>query len=305
MIKKLVEINKKDSEGNIHEENQYLNLISDIIEENNIVSGRNGNVLTTIGAVMHFALTNMTIPIFTTKKVAWKTCAKELFWFIKGSTNNEVLNNQNVKIWNENASREFLDSRGLSNLKENDLGPVYGHQWRHFNAEYNDCNTNYLGKGIDQLQYLIDCLKDPKERYSRRLIMSAWNPCQIDQMALPPCHVLLHLNVVHNKLSGILYQRSGDLGLGVPFNIMSYSLLIHILGQHCGLEVKEFIYYLGNAHIYDDHVECLREQLKNKPHQFPKLKILNKYENIQDYSLNDLEIIDYKSHNTIKMQMRK
>jgi len=305
MIKKLVEINKKDSEGNIHEENQYLNLINDIIEENNIVSGRNGNVLTTIGAVMHFDLTNMTIPIFTTKKVAWKTCAKELFWFIKGSTNNEVLNNQNVKIWNENASREFLDSRGLSNLKENDLGPVYGHQWRHFNAEYNDCNTNYLGKGIDQLQYLIDCLKDPKERYSRRLIMSAWNPCQIDQMALPPCHVLLHLNVVDNKLSGILYQRSGDLGLGVPFNIMSYSLLIHILGQHCGLEVKEFIYYLGNAHIYDDHVECLREQLKNKPHQFPKLKILNKYENIEDYSLNDLEIIDYKSHDTIKMQMRK
>ena len=305
MIKKLVEFNKKDEEGTIHEENQYLNLVRDIIKENNIVCGRNGNALTTIGSVMHFDLTNMSIPIFTTKKVAWKTCAKELFWFISGSTSNTILNKQNVNIWNDNASRDFLDSRGLFNLKENDLGPVYGHQWRHFNANYKDCNTNYFGKGKDQLQYLINCLNDPKERYSRRLIMSAWNPCQIDEMALPPCHVLLHLNVVDEKLSGILYQRSGDLGLGVPFNIMSYSLLIHLLGYHCGLEVKEFIYYLGNTHIYDDHVESLKKQLENKPYKFPTLKILNKHNNINDYSLNDIEIIDYKSHDSIKIKMRK
>ena len=305
MIKKLVEFNKKDEEGTIHEENQYLNLVRDIIKENNIVCGRNGNALTTIGSVMHFDLTNMTIPIFTTKKVAWKTCAKELFWFISGSTSNTILNKQNVNIWNDNASRDFLDSRGLSNLKENDLGPVYGHQWRHFNANYKDCNTNYFGKGKDQLQYLINCLNDPKERYSRRLIMSAWNPCQIDEMALPPCHVLLHLNVVDEKLSGILYQRSGDLGLGVPFNIMSYSLLIHLLGYHCGLEVKEFIYYLGNTHIHDDHVESLKKQLENKPYKFPTLKIVNKHNNINDYSLNDIEIIDYKSHDSIKIKMRK
>ena len=305
MLKKLVEVNKKDKEGNFHEENQYINLIEDIINDNNIVFGRNGNVLTTIGAVMHFDLTNDTIPIFTTKKVAWKTCAKELFWFISGSTNNLELKKQNVNIWNENASREFLDSRNLYNLKEDDLGPVYGHQWRHFNAKYKDCNTSYCGEGIDQLEYLISCLKDPKERYSRRLIMSAWNPCQINEMALPPCHVLLQLNVVDEKLSGILYQRSGDLGLGVPFNIMSYSLLIHILGKHCGLEVKEFIYYLGNAHIYDNHVEALKEQIKNKPYKFPKLKINNIYENINDYKLNDIEIKDYVSHNTIKMEMRK
>ena len=185
------------------------------------------------------------------------------------------------------------------------MGPVYGHQWRHFNANYTDCNTNYFGKGKDQLQYLINCLNDPKERYSRRLIMSAWNPCQIDEMALPPCHVLLHLNVVDEKLSGILYQRSGDLGLGVPFNIMSYSLLIHLLGYHCGLEVKEFIYYLGNTHIYDDHVESLKKQLENKPYKFPTLKIVNKHNNINDYSLNDIEIIDYKSHDSIKIKMRK
>ena len=305
MIKKLVEFNKKDEEGTIHEENQYLNLVRDIIKENNIVCGRNGNALTTIGSVMHFDLTNMSIPIFTTKKVAWKTCAKELFWFISGSTSNTILNKQNVNIWNDNASRDFLDSRGLFNLNENDLGPVYGHQWRHFNANYTDCNTNYFGKGKDQLQYLINCLNDPKERYSRRLIMSAWNPCQIDEMALPPCHVLLHLNVVDEKLSGILYQRSGDLGLGVPFNIMSYSLLIHLLGYHCGLEVKEFIYYLGNTHIYDDHVESLKKQLENKPYKFPTLKILNKHNNINDYGLNDIEIIDYKSHDSIKIKMRK
>ena len=303
MLKKALE-NLKINNGNIHDENQYISLIKDIINDGQMVEGRNGKALTVYGAAMHFNL-GINIPILTTKKVAWKTCAKELFWFIKGQTNNQLLKNVKVHIWDANASRDFLDSRNLQHLVEDDLGPVYGHQWRHFNAEYKDCNTDYTGKGMDQIAYIIKCLKDPVERYSRRLIMSAWNPQQLDQMALPPCHVLAQFNVIGNELSCSLYQRSGDVGLGVPFNIASYSLLTHIIAKHCDLIPKEFIYYLGNAHIYDDHIEELKKQVERKPFIFPKINIKNKYNDIEDYSLEDIELIDYKCHTSIKMEMRK
>ena len=181
--------------------------------------------------------------------MAWKTCLKELLWFIKGSTSNKELQEQNVKIWNGNATREFLDSRGLSHLEENDLGPVYGHQWRFFNAEYETCMHNYKGKGVDQLQNVVNLLKNPATRSSRRIIMSAWNPCQLDQMALPPCHVMCQFNVIGDKLSCSMYQRSGDVGLGVPFNIASYSFLTHLLAHHCGLKAHEFVYYLKLTHL--------------------------------------------------------
>lgn len=305
MLKRALETLKNDGEGNFHDEHQYLGLIKDIIDSGEMVNGRNGNAKTVFGAAMHFSLENNTIPILTTKRVAWKTCAKELFWFIGGHTNNNLLRDNNVHIWDANGSRDFLDSRNLQHLQENDLGPVYGHQWRHFNANYSDCNTSYDGKGVDQLQYIIDCLKDPVERYSRRLIMSAWNPQQLDQMALPPCHVLTQFNVIGNKLSCSLYQRSGDVGLGVPFNIASYSLLTHIIAKHCGLIATEFVYYLGNAHIYDDHIEELKTQIERKPYTFPQINILNTYSNINEYSINDIELIDYQSHKSIKMEMRK
>lgn len=304
MLKRALESLKTRDEI-IHDENQYINLISDIINHGTMINGRNGNAKTVFGSAMHFSLENNTIPILTTKKVAWKTCAKELFWFMRGDTNNKHLRDINVHIWDANASREFLDSRNLHNLEVDDLGPVYGHQWRHFNAEYVDCNRSYDGKGVDQLQYIIDSLKDPVERYSRRLIMSAWNPVQIDEMALPPCHVLAQFNVIGEELSCSLYQRSGDVGLGVPFNIASYSLLTHIIAKHCGLVAKEFVYYLGNAHIYDDHIEELKKQIERKPYKFPKINIVNTHNSIDNYSINDIELIDYQSHESIKMEMRK
>jgi thymidylate synthase len=254
---------------------------------------------------MHFSLENNTWPLLTSKKVAWKTCAKELFWFLKGSTSNNELQEQNVHIWDGNGSREFLDSRGLTHLEENDLGPIYGHQWRFFNAPYKNCNTDYNNKGVDQINYIIDSLKDPKERYSRRLILSAWNPQQLDEMALPPCHVLAQFNVIDNKLSCSLYQRSGDVGLGVPFNIASYSLLTHIIAKHCDLEANEFIYHLGNCHIYDDHIEQLKKQLDNVLYPFPKISILEKYDNINSYSIKDIKVEKYECNNVIKMEMRK
>lgn len=302
MLKNII----RASIGDKSEEYQYLNLIKDILDEGEMVDGRNGLTKTIFGASMIFSLKDGIIPILTTKKVAWKTCLRELFWFIKGSTSNEELQEKNVKIWNGNGSREFLDSRGLQHLRENDLGPVYGHQWRFFNAQYKDCDTDYSGQGIDQLQYIIDNLKNPKTRHSRRLLLSAWNPCQIDEMALPPCHVLMQFNVIGNKLSCSLYQRSGDVGLGVPFNIASYSFLTHIIAHHCGLEAHEFMYTLGNAHIYDDHLDSLDKQYKLEPHKFPTVSINDRtYSNIEDYNENDFTINDYISHAPIKMVMRK
>lgn len=296
----------KTRAGLVHDENQYLHLIEDILNEGELVEGRNGTTKSIFGSAMHFSLENNNIPILTTKKVAWKTCLRELLWFIKGSTSNVELQKQNVKIWNGNASREFLDSRGLHHLEENDLGPVYGHQWRFFNAPYTDCRTDYTGKGTDQLQYIIDELKNPKTRTSRRLIMSAWNPSQLNQMALPPCHVLAQFNVLDgDKMSCSLYQRSGDVGLGVPFNIASYSFLTHLIAKHCGLKATEFCYYLGNSHIYSDHLESLSPQISRIPYTFPTLTISNKYDSIEEYTEADFNIHDYTFHPPIKMEMRK
>jgi thymidylate synthase len=288
------------------EEYQYLDLITDILEEGTMEEGRNGLTKSIFGAAMHFSLENGTIPLLTTKRVAWKTCLKELFWFLRGDTNNENLKKEGVAIWNDNASREFLDSRGLTHLRENDLGPVYGHQWRHFNAPYTTCDENYDGKGVDQLAQIIKCLKDPLQRTSRRMVMCAWNPCQLDEMALPPCHILAQFNVTGgNKLSCCMFQRSGDVGLGVPFNIASYSFLTHLLAKHCDLEPFEFIYYLGNAHIYDDHIESLEEQVKREPHAFPKIIIDKKCNSIEEYNIGNVTIENYICHETIKMKMRK
>ena len=305
MLKKVLHQNKY-RENNYHEENQYLNLIDSIIEENNEFIGRNGNTLSIFGSSMQFNLENNIIPLLTTKKPAWKTCLKELLWFIKGETNNKLLKQQNVHIWDSNGCREFLDSRGLTNYEEDDLGPIYGFQWRHFNAKYSNCHDNYNNKGIDQLNYIINELKNTETRNSRRLIMSAWNPCQIDKMALPPCHVLCQFNITNNnKLSCSLYQRSGDVGLGVPFNIASYCFLTHLIAHHCGLEPYEFIHNIGNTHIYDDHINGLKEQCLRSPFKFPKLRILNKYENIEDYNISDFKVENYNYHETIKLLMRQ
>lgn len=287
-----------------HEENQYLNLIDDILSDGTKEEGRNGTTIVAIGAAMHFSLNNHCIPFLTTKRLAWKTCLKELLWFIRGQTDNRLLQAQNVHIWDGNASRDFLDSRGLVHRAEGDLGPIYGFQWRNFGGEYpaNDDSK----KGVDQLQMIIDALKDPEQRTSRRLIMTAWNPCQLSEMALPPCHVLAQFHVTDGtRLSCSLYQRSGDVGLGVPFNIASYSMLTHLLAHHCGLDAHEFVYHLGNAHIYDDHVEALKEQCRREPHEFPKIAIRALHDDINDYEVSDFEVQGYQCHETIPMAMRQ
>jgi len=300
-----------------HEEYQYLNLIEDILENGHWEDGRNGKTKSTFGSSMRFSLKDNKIPILTTKKTAWKTCLKELLWFIRGETDAKLLEEQGVHIWDGNSSREFLDSRGLNLNPEGMLGPIYGYQWRNFNANYNcfsgkrlldndfnDIHNNINFKGIDQLQQIIDALKDPLQRTSRRLIMTAWNPCQLNQMALPPCHILCQFNVHDgNKLSCSMYQRSIDCILGSPFNIASYSFLTHLLAKHCGLEAYEFVYFMGNCHLYENAIDAAKLQITREPFPFPTVSIKQVRENINDYTVDDFEIHNYNSHEAIKVAM--
>lgn len=287
----------------------YNELVRRVLVDGSWESGRNGNTKAIFGHMMRFDLRSGALPLLKGKRVAWKTCLKELLWFIRGSTDNRELKGENVHIWDANASREFLDSRGLQHLEEDDLGPVYGHQWRHFNAAYKGRDESYEGKGVDQLQYVIDQLSNPETRMSRRIVMSAWNPCQIDEMALPPCHVLCQFNVSgenEDELSCMLYQRSGDVGLGVPFNIASYSMLTHIIAEKTGLKAKEFVHTLGNAHIYDDHVEALVEQIsRDIPDSEPTRFIIKEPQSeLNDYQINHFAIENYEPLGVVKMAMR-
>jgi thymidylate synthase len=287
------------------EENQYLDLIRNILANGSVESSRSGQVKSIFGHSMRFSLRDGQLPLLTSKKVAWKTCFKELQWFLRGSTNNNELRENGVHIWDGNSSREFLDNRGLNHREEGDLGPIYGFQWRHYDASYVDCNTDYTGQGIDQLAEIIRDLRDPIGRTSRRLIMTAWNPNQLSEMALPPCHILAQFNVRDGKyLSCALYQRSGDVGLGIPFNIASYSFLTHILAKHCGLEAEEFVYFLGNCHIYEDHIESLTNQIDKSLYPFPKIRIMGHHLDISEYSIEDIEWIEpYICNESIKMKM--
>ena len=304
MMKRCCEANKYRN-NKYNEENQYLNLLDDILSTHNNQEGRNGNTLSIFGSTMHFSLEHNKIPIMTTKKVAWKTCLRELLWFIKGDTNNKHLKEKNVHIWDENGSRQFLDGRGLTKFMEDDLGPIYGFQWRHYNAKYIDCTSDYSNKGIDQLKEVIECLKDPEKRNSRRMIITAWNPCQLDIMALPPCHILMQFNVTNNnKLSCAMYQRSNDEACGTCFNIASYCFLTHLLAKHCDLEPYEFLYYKGNCHIYEEHIDNIKIQLQREPFEFPTLEIINKREAIEDYVETDFVVNNYKHHEAIKYIMK-
>ena len=299
--------NESDKNNQNNEECQYLNLLRNILENGYLEEGRNGKTQSVFGGSMRFSLKNGAIPILTTKKVAWKTCLKELLWFIRGETDNRILQRDNVHIWDGNSSKEYMQSIGLGHYPEGILGTIYGYQWRHFNAPYDVINGTILDEnkpGIDQLQFIIDQLKNPETRNSRRLVMTAWNPCQLNKMVLPPCHVICQFNVHNgNKLSCAMYQRSVDVPVGSPFNIASYSFLTHLLAKHCGLEADEFIYFMGNCHIYEEHLEVIKEQIERVPFKFPTLEIINKRENINDYIVDDFNVVNYQCHKPIKMNM--
>lgn len=288
-----------------YQENEYLNVLKDIMENGTRRNNRTGtDTISKFGVRMEFDISNK-IPAFTTKKVFWKKVIGELLWFVSGKTDIQSLHKDNIHFWDDNGSRDFLDKRGLSHYNEGDLGPVYGFQWRHWGEEYNGSNKEY--KGIDQLNEIINLIKN--DPYSRRMILSAWNVSQLEEMALPPCHLLCQFYVRFDKnnnkfLDCQLYQRSGDLFLGVPFNILSYSTLIYMICNIIGdISPGKFIHTIGDAHIYVNHIDQVKEQLSRDIREWPELKINKIGKNIDDFSLDDFELIDYNPHPYIRAKM--
>jgi len=255
---------------------QYLELLNHIIENGKLKEDRTGTgTLSVFGYQMRFSLKD-NFPIVTTKKVHLDSVIHELLWFLKGDTNVRYLQENNVRIWNEWAS---LDGN---------LGPIYGKQWRNFG-------------GVDQIAQVIDQIKNTPD--SRRLIVSSWNPPEIPQMALPPCHCFYQFYVQDNELSCQLYQRSADVFLGVPFNISSYALLTTLIAHHVGLKPGEFVHTMGDAHLYLDHLDQAKLQLTREPKELPTLEILNKHSNIEDYKIEDFNIKKYNHHPHIKAKV--
>ncbi len=254
---------------------QYLDLLRDVMENGVDKMDRTGvGTRSVFGRQMRFDL-NDGFPLLTTKKVHLKSIIYELLWFIKGDTNVKYLQDNGVRIWNE-----WADENG-------NLGPVYGSQWRNWN-----------GEGIDQLANVIETLK--KNPNDRRMIVSAWNVSKINEMKLPPCHMMFQFYVSGDRLSCMLYQRSCDMFLGVPFNIASYALLTMMIAQVCGLKLGEFVHTLGDTHIYHNHFEQVREQLSRTPLPLPKMKINPDVKNINDFKYEDFTLESYESYGVLK-----
>jgi len=285
-----------------HEEHQYLDLIRRILETGARRDDRTGTgTLSLFGAQMRFSLRDGRFPLLTTKRVFWRGLAEELLWFVRGSTDARLLQQKGVHIWDGNSSREFLDKSGFTDRQEGDLGPVYGFQWRHFGAEYRGMDADYTGQGTDQLAELIAQIKTNPS--SRRLVLCAWNVTDVPQMALPPCHCLAQFYVADGELSCQMYQRSADMGLGVPFNIASYALLTCMVAHVTGLKPGEFVHTTGDTHVYVTHEAALREQLTRTPRPFPRLRIARPVDSIDQLTLQDLLLEGYEPHKKIAMEM--
>lgn len=273
---------------------QYLDLLQHVLDQGTKKDDRTGTgTLSVFGYQMRFDL-QKGFPLLTTKKMHTRSIIHELLWFLKGDTNVDYLKANGVTIWDEWATPEQCARFGRP---ANDLGPVYGHQWRNFGATKNP-DGSFKNDGVDQISSVIEMIK--KNPNSRRLIVSGWNPKEADQVALPPCHTLFQFYVADGKLSCQLYQRSADIFLGVPFNIASYSLLTHMIAQVCGLNVGEFVHTLGDAHLYLNHLDQAKEQVSREPRALPQLKLNPARTSVFDFVFEDFEILNYDPHPAIK-----
>jgi thymidylate synthase len=298
-------------------EKQYLDAMRFVLENGTSKSDRTG-----VGTISYFGMQqrydlSAGFPAITTKKLAWKSVVSELLWFIEGSGDElrlrEILHgsrdSDKSTIWTANAAAPYWTNRyrkfpPKGPQYEGDLGRVYGVQWRHWRTTektLNETNNDVIHVEVDQLKLLINGIKaDP---HGRRHILSAWNPGELESMALPPCHTFAQFYVNNGKLSCQMYQRSCDMFLGVPFNIASYSLLTHMIAQVCDLDVGEFIHVLGDAHIYSNHIKQVQEQLRREPLPAPTLKLNLDIKDIEKFTMADISLDNYQSHDAIKAEM--
>jgi thymidylate synthase len=287
----------------IANERGYLNLLNFILNNGIKKETRNGYTYSHFGSLLRFNINNgFTFPLLTTKKVFIRGIIEELLWFLRGSTNSKELEEKGINIWKGNSSREYLDSIGLFNYPEGELGPIYGFQWRKFNGK------------IDQIRYILEELE---LKNSRRALLSAWNPVQLKQQALPPCHILYNFyKNDDDNLSCMMYMRSADLFLGVPFNIASTAILCMIIAKVMGMKTKDICISICDNHIYEEHLEQVKEQLNNEIYESPQMIIKKDFDKsryisvdekikwIEELKYEDFELLNYKSHPSIKAIMK-
>jgi len=291
-------------------ERQYINILEELLASDEGSSENRTAVPArrTFGRMIKFSLEDG-FPLLTTKRVFWRGVFEELMWFLRGQTDATILQAKGVHIWDGNTSREYLDSRGLTDYPVGEAGPIYGFQWRRFGASHRNPGPT----GTDQLAYVINELVN--RPHSRRIVMSAWNPPDLDDMALPPCHVGVQLFRDRNRLSLSVLCRSQDIFLGTPFNIASYALLCHVIAHACGgLEAGEVVVFMGDVHLYDTHIEAAREQVLRSPRPLPQFRIVRKdlfpepnvdaiLRWIETLTYDDVEISDYDPHPSIRAPM--
>ncbi len=286
---------------------QYLEIVKTILEKGEKKTTRQGtDALTIAGAMFEHDLKNG-FPLLTTKKIPYRLISSELEFFIKGITDKKWLQDRNNHIWDEWCSSKKVPYNHDEETKkkmfdERDLGAIYGFQWRHFNAEYKNFDTDYNNQGVDQLKNIINTLKtNPSDR---RMIVSAWNPCMLDQMALPPCHYLFQVTVLNNKLNLLWNQRSVDIMLGLPFNIASYATLLNLLAKETGYQEGKLVGFLADVHLFLNHIEGAKEQLTRDPNKYllPKIQT-EKFTSIFDWQADDSVIVGYESYPRIKFDI--
>lgn len=294
----------------IHEEFKYLNMIKDIVDTGNERPDR-----TTIGTRSLFGKQvefdiSKSLPLLTTKFVGYKSILKELLFFMQGKTDSKILEKQGVNIWKDNTTRKFLDNRGLTNYEVGEMGPMYGYNWRYFGYPYEGSASDYNGKGYDQLTNLIKDLKN--DPFSRRHLMTTFDPSTVEKSVLAPCHGLtiqfyveIEKNTQDKLLSCHMYQRSVDTFLGFPYNIASYAMFTYILAKMCDMKPYKLVISTGDTHIYNNHVEQVKTQLSRKPFPFPRLELNDsiKNKNIEDIDVEDFNLVGYLYHPSIKAPM--
>ena len=273
-------------------EAQYLRLLAHVLETGAPKDTRNGRVLSNFGAQLHCDLSEG-FPLLTTKKMFWRGIVEELSWFLRGSTNVQELRDKRVHIWDGNSSERGYDA-----------GPVHGFQWRHFGAEYGDCHVDYTGQGVDQIANIIELLRN--EPHSRRMVLSAWCPTQQADMCLPPCHVMYQFYVESDgRVSCMMTQRSADVFLGLPFNIASTALLTALIAHQVGREPGQLFINIGDAHIYEEHVDACRLQLSRSAFSLSSIRIERPTDDaLWCFGTGDVVLMNYKCHDSIKAPMK-